>query len=210
MIKAAFFDFDGTCISGDSVVHFVRYALKNGVSPLRLLPALGWGILFKLRLADECDAKTRGLRFLQSMSPESRDAFCRSFVNDDLRGRLFRDALETIRKLKDEGYEIWLVSASTVNYMRYVKELLAADTLLCTPIDEKGTVTENCKGEEKVRRVKAEIERRGLSADTGCCTAFGDSGSDLPVMNLAGRRYAVNAKRSLIKKAPDMERLSWH
>ncbi|MBO2515881.1 MAG: HAD-IB family hydrolase [Clostridiales bacterium] len=209
MTKIAFFDFDGTCIGGDSIIHLVRYALKNGVSPLRLLPSLGWGILYKAGLADEGASKTHGLRFLQRMGPDERDAFCRDFARDDLAERVYSDAKKTIRGLKDEGYDIWLVSASTENYMRYVKDLLGADVLICTPIGGNGIVTGNCKGEEKVRRIKEEIAARGLSVDFSVCAAYGDSGSDLPVLNLAGRRYAVNAKKTLLKKAPGIERLAW-
>ena len=207
--KAAFFDFDGTCIRGDSVVHIVRYACKNGVSPLRVFPAVGWGLLYKLGLASECAAKTHGLRFLQRMNPEQRDEFCRNFVRDDLKKRVFKDAEDCIRDLKEQGFEIWLVSASTENYMHYVKELMGAGTLLCTPIDENGTVKNNCKGEEKVRRIKAEIARRGIAVNFDACAAFGDSKSDSPMLNLTGRKCAVNAKKALIKKLPACEKLSW-
>ena len=97
----------------------------------------------------------------------------------------------------------------TENYMRYVKDLMGADTLLCTPIDENGTVTDNCKGDEKVRRINAEIARRGIAVDFDACAAFGDSRSDSPMLSLTGRKCAVNAKKALIKKLPACEKLSW-
>ena len=85
-----------------------------------------------------------------------------------------------------------LLSASTENYMRFVAELLEADALLCTPIDEDGKVRHNCHGKDKVVRAEAYAAQEMISFEESC--AFGDSGSDIYILTRVGDKRGVVAK----------------
>jgi phosphoserine phosphatase len=76
-------------------------------------------------------------------------------------------------------------------------------------VDAQGRVTNNCKGEEKVRRLRLWLEENEVEADTASSCAYGDSKSDLPMLRLAGHPVQVNPKKALRKAAPGMERTHW-
>ena len=102
-----------------------------------------------------------------------------------------------------------LVTASTENYMRFAAEALGFSALLATPLNPDGTVGENCKGEEKPRRIRDWLRQQGLEADFAASYAYGDSKSDLPMLLLCGHPVQVNPKKALRKAAPEMDSEIW-
>lgn len=207
MERIALFDFDGTLLPGDSIVHLIRFAVRQKrIGPLCLSSGVFFGILFKLHLVDEATSKNVALRFLKKMPKEERDRLLELFVKEKLPPLLYRDGLARIQELRKKGVRIWLVSASTDHYMPLIAAYMGADRLLCSKTDQNGRIIRNCKGEEKVRRI-----REALSSMPGALIteAYADSKSDLPMLMMAKKAYAVNPKRELKKKAPDMETLCW-
>ena len=62
-VRIAAFDFDGTCIKGNSPVMLVRHLKRNGMIRKRILSKiLLWAAAYKLRLPQE-EAWVRGLVF---------------------------------------------------------------------------------------------------------------------------------------------------
>ena len=55
-------------------------------------------------------------------------------------------------------------------------------------------VGENCKGEEKVRRLKEYLKEESIDVDFKNSYMFSDSLSDLPLFNLVGNPYLINYK----------------
>lgn len=206
----ACFDFDGTMIRGDSIVAYLRFACRRGKASFgRLAAAAGHTALYFLHGESGEEVKTHALSFLAGLSPKDRAALDEDFVRQDLLPRLYPDALERWRAHQREGKKMLLVSASTDNYMRFVAAYLQADALLCTRLLPDGRVADNCKGEEKVRRIEAWLRETGVQADWPASFAYGDSLSDLPMLALAGHPVQVNPKKKLQKKAPSMERVCW-
>ncbi len=206
----AFFDFDGTLIPGDSIAAFVRYARKRGIMLRKeffraLLAAAG----YVLGLKSAADSKNAALRFRMSLSPAAREALDRDFVRDCLLPRVYPQAKARLAFHRQAGRETVLVTASTENYMRFAAEALGADALLATPLLPDGTVGENCRGEEKVRRIRGWLREQGREADLAASWAYGDSKSDLPMLRLCGHPVQVNPKRALRKAAPEMEAVRW-
>ncbi len=202
MTRCAFFDFDGTMRAHDSIVDYVLYALKKGA----LRP---WAFLrtaaellgnAAARKAKPEELKTRAMRFEQAMTPERRGAFRRAFVQEKLLPKLRPEARRVWEQCRREGYRTVLVSASTENYMTLLGEALGADAVLCTPMTEDGTVHDNCRGEEKVRRILKWAETRP-DADLARSGAWGDSGGDIPMLRLVGGPVAVNPDKKLLAAA---------
>ncbi len=206
----AFFDFDGTMIRGDSIAAYVRYARKRGVmSQKEYMRAALAAAHYLLGLTGAADSKNAALRFRMGLSPADREALDRDFVQDRLLPRIYPQARACITRHKREGRAAVIVTASTDNYMRFAAEALGADALLATPLQSDGTVGENCRGEEKTRRIRDWLQKQGLEADLSASWAYGDSKSDLPMLRLCGHPVQVNPKRSLRKTAPDMEKVRW-
>ena len=208
--KFAFFDFDGTLIPGDSIATFVRYARKRGIMPRKaffraLLAAAG----YVLGLVGAADSKNAALRFRMKLSPADREALDRDFVRDCLLPRVYPQGQACLDLHRQAGRETVLVTASTENYMRMIADELGFSALLATPLNPDGTVGENCKGEEKPRRIRAWLRQQGMEADFAASYAYGDSKSDLPMLLLCGHPVQVNPKRALRKTTPDMEKETW-
>ncbi len=207
MERIALFDFDGTLIPGDSIVHLIRFAARQKrIGPLRVLPGVFFGLLYKLHLADESSSKNAALSFLRKMKAEEQSLLMQRFVQDRLIPHIYPEGLNRIRELQKNGTRVWLVSASTDHYMPMIAEYIGADLLLCTQTDQNGRVIHNCKGQEKVRRV-----RQALSSMPGAVIteAYADSKTDLPMFKMAEKAIAVNPKQELKKEAPYMETLFW-
>lgn len=209
MNRIAAFDFDGTLIPGDSVIRYLRYAFKKRyISAAQLIRSACWGAFYKAGLCDETTAKTKSLSFCHTLPGKKLQQLDERFVLEDLVPLFRKDGLDTIRGLKEHGYLVWIVSASTRNYMQYVARELKADHLICTEF-ENDAVTSNCKGPEKVRRIGNALKQQGIQADLKQCRAYGDSKSDLPMLQAMGEGYLINAGKKLCKKAPSLQRLHW-
>ena len=206
----AFFDFDGTMIPGDSIAAFVRYARKRGIMSRReFFKALLAAARYVLGLTDAVYSKNAALRFRMRLSPADREALDRAFVQDCLLPRLYPQAKACIASHRKAGRTLVIVTASTDNYMRFVADALGVSALLATPLFPDGTVGENCRGEEKPRRIEAWLREQGLEADFASSFAYGDSKSDLPMLRLCGHPVQVNPKKALRKAAPEMEAVRW-
>ena len=206
----ALFDFDGTLIRGDSIVPYLKLALRlKAISAGEYCAVTAQTLRYLAGGLTDDQIKTRALRFRGALSPERRDALDRAFAQECLLPRVFPQGLACLRRHQKENAVVALVSASTENYMRFVAQALKADALLCTPVLEDGSVRGNCKGEEKVRRIQAWIKQAGLSVDFSASYAYGDSESDLPMLRLCGHPILVNPKRALRKAVPDMPRVIW-
>lgn len=57
-------------------------------------------------------------------------------------------------------------------------------------------VGENCKGEEKVRRLKEYLQEHNIEVDYKNSYMFSDSLSDKPLLDLVGNAYLINYKKN--------------
>lgn len=197
----ALFDFDGTLIHGDSILRYVAYARKMRRMTLgEGLRALLAGVKYFLHIIDDNQMKTCVIAFWTRMSREEREAFDRAFA-DTLITAMYVDGKRALQRAQEAGKAVLIVSASTENYMRFVAERLNASALLCTLIDEKGNVSRNCKGKEKLARIDAWLLENGIVCDQESTVSYGDTGSDYLMLTHYGAGTCVNAKRALKKKA---------
>lgn len=107
--------------------------------------------------------------------------FC-TIVKLLVRGELIHDLL----KLKREGYTIVLLSASPDLYLKDLRGVIGFDFLISTQveiIDDRVTgkiIGENCKGTEKVRRLREVFTQEEI----GNAICYADSQSDTPLMEI--------------------------
>lgn len=206
----AVFDFDGTMIKGDSIVPFVRQALREGYLPLWQLPGIGLAAWrgMKGRITPE-EGKSRALQFLARLPEDTREDFCRRFCREYLMPRIYAQALTRLQEHRAQGDAVVLLSASPDIYLKHMGPLLGAATVLATPTDHQGTVTANNRGQEKVRRLQAWADNQPFAVDWSASWSYGDSAHDLPVMGLCGHPVMVNPKPAMENAAGAMARLDW-
>lgn len=208
--KLAIFDFDGTLIRGDSIIAYIRLARRlKAVSLPRFLGILLRAPLYALGILSDTAYKTYSLQFYAGLSPERKIALDRVFVDEVLLPGLYSQGKAALEGKKQEGYHVLIVSASTENYMQYVHQALKTAGLICTRLDANARVILNCKGENKVTLLQEYLRKNELEPDWDQSCAFGDSKSDLCVMNVVGNPIIVNGKRKLKKAAPQYPQVKW-
>ena len=206
----AIFDFDGTMISGDSIIRYTAYAMRRGYEPWRnIIPRLWQGLKAVCGLMSATEGKSRALSFLARMSREEQNEFNRAFCRDILMPRIFLKALERMEAHRREGLYILLVSASPDAYISHLKDFLPVDAIIASPTDERGRVSSSTRGKEKARRVREWAAGQDTQIDWAGSFSYGNSANDLPVMRLTGHPVCVNPSRRMKKLAPDLPAEQW-
>ena len=206
----AIFDFDGTMISGDSIIRYTAYAMRRGYEPWRnIIPRLWQGLKAVCGLMSATEGKSRALSFLARMSREEQNEFNRAFCRDILMPRIFPKALDRMEAHRREGLRILLVSASPDAYISHLKDFLPVDAIIASPTDERGRVSSSTRGEEKARRVREWAAAQDTQIDWAGSFSYGNSANDLPVMRLTGHPVCVNPSRRMKKLAPDLPAEQW-
>jgi HAD superfamily phosphoserine phosphatase-like hydrolase len=116
------------------------------------------------------------------------------FVRETIERRCFRDALAAIRRHREAGHFLVLMSASVDFYVPEFGRQLGFDQVISTGVAWNGDrldgtlTTPNRRGEEKARCLRALVQER---ADE-ITFAYGNSDSDLPHLKLAKHGLLVN------------------
>ncbi|PSM55681.1 HAD-IB family hydrolase [Clostridium diolis] len=211
MKKLAIFDIDYTITKKETLMELFKYVIKKDKKNLRFLPrAIYCGIMYAIGIYDERKVKETFLRFIDGIKEEELAELVKEFYDESLKNILYDDALKMIKKLKNEGYDIYLISASPEFYVNEFYNIKEVDKVIGTKFGfENGTfvrkmVGNNCKGEEKVRRLKEVLKDEKIEVDFKESYMFSDSLSDKPLLDLVGKPYLIN-----YKKNHDIEILRW-
>ena len=191
MKKIAFFDFDGTITTKDTLLEVIKHQKGSALFYTGFLlntPAL---IGLKLKLISNQKAKERMLRyFFRGMELNNFQQACDKFIDEALPQMIRMDAIEEIQNLKTQGFEVVVVSASPTNWIKKWTDAnglgLIATNLQCVD----GTLTGQIDGinnnaEEKVARIKAAYNL----ADYDEIYCYGDSSGDKPMLALGTKAF---------------------
>lgn len=187
----AFFDFDGTITTSDSLAEFIRFQHGNTgfiTGLIRLLPAI---IGYKAGLVDRQQAKEKLMSvFFAGIPEQTFRQLANSFVQEKIPGIIRPLAMAKLNWHKQQGHEIVIVSASPTYWLEpwclangfkcISTELEIVDGKISGKIKGK-----NCHGEEKVIRIR---EKYTLSDYTDIY-AYGDTSGDKPMLALAAYSY---------------------
>jgi phosphatidylglycerophosphatase C len=181
------FDFDGTLTIRDSFTEFLRWRAGSGgwaLGLVRMAPA----VAAYARDRDRGRIKAASVKeFLLGVDRPTLEADAERFA-DRVWPRFMRpDALEVWNDWGDRGAHRVIVTASPETTVEPFARRLGAEALLGTPLtfDAEGRVTgafdgANCRGEEKVRRLKA-----AYGEDLVLTAAYGDTSGDAEMLAIA-------------------------
>jgi len=191
--KIAFFDFDGTITTRDTLLEFIRYSKGIPRFYLGFLLSGPWLVAYKIKLISNQRAKERVLRrFFKHTPLDQFEQTCGNFSREALPAFLRPKAVLEIARLKAAGAIVVIVSASPENWIRDWTSSVGAELLatrLETAPDKTGGKPDrltgrifraNCHGDEKVRRIK---EAYTLEEYDEIYT-YGDSSGDRPMLEL--------------------------
>ena len=211
MKKLAIFDIDYTITKKETLMEFYKYSLEEDIKNIRFLPrALYSGLMYGVGIYDEKRVKECFLKFIDNIEEEKLQDLVKRFYKNRLSKILYKDALDMMYKLKKEGYDIYLISASPEFYINEFYNIDVVDKVIGTRFEFKeGKFIRkmlgcNCKGEEKVRRLKEVLSKENIEVDFKESYMFSDSLSDKPLLDLVGKPYLIN-----YKKKHEIEILKW-
>jgi HAD superfamily hydrolase (TIGR01490 family) len=201
---AAFFDLDRTLIRGSAVFPLAVAAFRAGhVPPRDLLEDAVNAVGFVLHGASDERSTALRERVLRAVAgAQVQDVVA---LGDRFLPRLVDSVLPESRALLTEhaaaGEDRIIVSASPVEIVGELAVRLGLEGAVGTRseiVDGRYTGRLDgafCYGEGKVAEVRRMASERGY--DLGLCTAYSDSISDLPFLELVGTAVAVNPDEEL-------------
>lgn len=204
----ALFDFDGTLMRGDSIILFCLYARRHGHATGKQLVRAFWAsVLYILGMRSAEESKMAALHFIVGKSQAELTALSEAFCRDVLRPRLRAQGVEELKRRQGEGARALLITASPSFYLEPLQAELGLEAIIGTRMDMgmDGAATglicgENCKGLQKPLRLAEYLAAKGDRLEYDSSYSYGDSLSDLPMMELCGHKVGVNPKRKLRKK----------
>ena len=178
------YDFDGTIYNGETSRDFFFFCLKRYPKVKRYIPKiLFFGLGYLLRILNRTQFKRKFYTFLKAVKnvDYAVERFWKRQVED---GKIFKWYME-----KKQPTDV-VVSASPEFMLKPIAKTLGFARVMGTRIDKKTgyLYSENCHGEEKVRRF------RELYPDATIEEFYSDMYSDTPLAKLAGKAYLVKGE----------------
>jgi phosphatidylglycerophosphatase C len=181
------FDFDGTLTVRDSFVAFLKWRAGGRrwtVGLLRLAPAA----LAYLVHRDRGRIKAAAVReFLKGTPRDRLEAEARAFAEGHSRRLLRPDAVAAWKRWRADHVRLVIVTASPDLIVAPFARGLGADAIIGTQLAfdagdraTGGFATPNCRGPEKVARLKA-----AFGEDVELKAAYGDTGGDREMLAMA-------------------------
>ena len=191
MKKIAFFDFDGTITTKDTLLEVIKHQKGKALFYTGFLMNTPTLVGLKLKMVSNQRAKERMLcHFFSGMDITAFQQACDKFIDDALPAIIRMDAIEEIQKLKAEGFEVVVVSASPTNWIKKWTDAnglgLIATNLQCNDGKVTGYIDGiNNNAEEKVARIKAAYNL----AEYDEIYCYGDSSGDKPMLALGTKAF---------------------
>ena len=188
--KIAFFDFDGTITTKDTLLEFLKFAKGTFRFYLGFLLSTPYLVAMKLGLFPNQKAKEKVLTFFfKGMTVTQFKRYCVDFSKQELPALIRPKAITEIKELQAKGFEVVLVSASPENWICHWAEEMKLQLLASKLEVVDGKVTgkligKNCYGEEKVSRI---CEFYTLS-EYDDIFAYGDTKGDHAMLQLASKK----------------------
>lgn len=183
----AFFDFDGTITTKDTLLEFIKFSKGRFRFYVGFAINSPWLIAFKLKLIPNQTAKEHILSwFFRGLDYADFQKKCDTFASDILPGLIRPKALEEIELLRQKNATIVIVSASPENWIRPWTGSNSIKLIATRLATKEETLTgrildRNCYGAEKVRRINEEYQLKDYTS----IYAYGDSSGDRPMLQLA-------------------------
>lgn len=200
--RVAAFDCDGTLWSGDAGETFFAWEIKRGL----VSPSVGKSMLaryaeYKSGKVGEEQMCGEMVTMHQGLSEDAMMQAAREFMTTSFPGRVFPEMRELVRRLREQGCEIWAVSSSNEWVIRAGMDQFGIphDRILAAKVELAESLVTNRlvrvpSGPGKPLALR-EVVNKEIDA------AFGNSRWDIEMLAHASHGFAVNPN-------PDLETLA--
>jgi len=190
-MRIAFFDFDGTITTDDSLIKFIRFAVGNFKTLYGLIILSPILIAYKLKLISNYRAKQIVLSyFFKGMDEQQFKNIAKMYSLRYINAILRPKAMDKIAWHKKHGHKVVIVSASIECWLKPWCDKHGIG-LIATKIEIKNGIvtgkflTKNCYGIEKVNRINQIYDLSNYDY----IYAYGDSQGDKQLLELADESF---------------------
>src|SRR5215813_10119690 len=205
MNKAAFYDLDGTLLSGNLVSMYAYYA-RNDRSPVKsvyqfLKVLLSVPVLFGLDLYSRSLFNIIAFKAYRGMHRDRLIGLADDLFEVTLQPSIFPQAKALIDTTRSLGYRNVLVTGTLDFQVRPIALHFGFEEIICNRLEFKnhiatGKVLQPLIAEnEKARSIRTYAEEEAI--DLAECCAFSDSSADVPMLSEVGHPVATNPTRRL-------------
>jgi phosphatidylglycerophosphatase C len=181
------FDFDGTLTVRDSFTSFLKWRVGGARYAVGMARLAGAGLGYMLN-RDRGRIKAAATReFLRGVSRQQLEDETREFAKQCAQNLMRHDAVATFRWWREREAVTVIVTASPDIVVAPFARALGASLLIGTQLayDDQDRVTgafatPNCRGDEKVKRLKEHF-----GDDVHLAAAYGDTAGDKPMLAIA-------------------------
>ena len=196
--KVALFDFCETLVNfqtGNAYVDYVRQNKNSFIINLRYKIHMNFWKL-KGRFIKGLSGKEDYLGVIKGLSKVELERLALNFYIEKVRPNFNLSVISELKKLKKDGYRIYIVSGGYDVYLKYFLEEFKLDGIFSTKLnyDEKGIFTGkfygiDCMGANKITLLKKFFEKEPFEAYE--TVAYSDNISDLPLLKFCKKGYLV-------------------
>lgn len=200
--KIAIYDFDGTLYGGETISDFYFFCAKRNWFLLLLLPY--FVILYILKKYKLISLKTFKEKCFIFLGKKISQKKVYKFWGKRKK-KIYPWVRKELERDKKRGYYIICISATPEFLIKgIVLKYLQIDYLIGTRLsteDNRKIIGENCKGEEKVKRLEEWLEKRDIK-EYEIVKMVSDSMADKPLYDIAKYKFAVSPRGKFYKGLP--------
>lgn len=197
---ASYFDVDGT-LTRTNLVHPLVFYMLNQQNPLRAVGRLAKAAVSAPALfaSEQVDRGTFNELLFKGYAGMSEDRLLEladEAFDSVIRPSLYKDGLSLVKRAKQAGHRVVLVSGSPDFLLERLGRMIDADDVIGNRLEFRdGLATGRIlkplvAGPEKAKLIKDHAKKHGFDLDR--CAAYSDSMSDVPMLSVVGRPAAVN------------------
>ncbi len=199
----AFFDFDGTVISGYSAFAFIEEQIKRGhLSPRELVELLGAMASFGLGKMGFSAMMLGMAQFLRGIREDSYAAFGQELFESHIARLIYPESRALVEAHLRKGHTVAIISSATPYQVEPAARDLNIENVLCTRLEvEKGMFTgkvlrPTCFGQGKVTAAESLVESFGVDLDQSFF--YSDSDDDIQLLERVGNPRPLNPNKKLL------------
>ncbi len=191
MKTIAFFDFDGTLTTRDTLVDFTRYMVGPLKFILGLVILFPWLLLTLLRVMDKDKMARHFIKYYyQNKNIKELEQLVAGYTDKRIPKLMNPDVFRQFLHHKQNKHDVAVVSASPFIWLaKWCKDnkvdLIATQIVIKNDIVQGSLIGNRCNGHEKVRRIKEKYEL----SDYDTIYAYGNSKGDMPMLQMADKGF---------------------
>jgi HAD superfamily hydrolase (TIGR01490 family) len=199
-VTASYFDVDGTLVS-INLINPTFYYLINQATPFESARKFARALLKApaMMVAELVDRRLFNELLFSSYAGMSEDRLV--LLADEVFQRrmkpaLYPDGVELVRKARESGHRIVLVSGMPDFTLKPLADYLGGCELICNRLEMRNKIATGkllhpvVAGPEKARLIRQHARENQFDLDH--CYAYSDSYSDVPMLSVVGHPAAVN------------------